>query len=357
MKTTTHIAKLLSAVVVMCASVACVNVDGYDGEQPSIVGFQTVVGLDEAARADSGVAYPTDVPFSASAYALPEEYHWDRTKAEAVEYFSGVKVEWLPALGGWVGNPAQYWPRSYWLTFFAHSPWADNNGNQITNITIDPANDATIVTDWDTSSTANKGIDLMIAEVGEGQKDRNHANTLGGVPTVFRHTLARVQMAANLASEYVINGRTYYITLRKVELRQILTRGNYSSAAGRWDSQKQPKNLVIYNYATEGTGGIVLGVNATFVGVPTLVLPQVHQEGNEGAQAEIFVEWHDSLDGAVKSATINLRQKFSNSHWGRGIHYTYYLSWEKGTPSYIEFDQPVISEDWANGGNFVLVIE
>ena len=113
MKTKTHIAKLLSAVVAMCASVACVNVDGYESEQPSLVGFQSVVGLEESESRADGVVYPTDIPFSASAYALPNDYHWDRSKANAVEYFSGVKVEYNPTLGAWVGNPAQFWPHTY----------------------------------------------------------------------------------------------------------------------------------------------------------------------------------------------------------------------------------------------------
>ena len=357
MKTKTHIAKLLSAVVAMCASVAGVNVDGYESEQPSLVGFQTVVGLEETARADGGVAYPTDVPFSASAYALPGEYHWDRSKAEAVEYFAGVKVEYNPTAGGWVGNPSQYWSHSYWLTFFAHSPWADNNGNQITNITINTANDATIVTGWDTYDSATKGIDLMIAEVGEGQKDRHQDNTLGGVPTVFRHTLSQVQVIAGLASEYVVGGRTYNITLQRVELRQIFTRGNYSSATSRWDAQSQPKTFVLYDYRNEGTDGIVLDMSANQVGEPTLLLPQAHQEGREGTQAEIFVEWYDSYNRAVESAIINLRQKFTNSYWGRGNYYTYYLTWDKGATSFIEFDKPIISADWISGGDFVIEIE
>lgn len=358
MRTKNHIAaKLLSAVATAFALVACVNVDEMGHEPQALVGFQSVVGLEENESRADGVVYPTDIPFSASAYALPNDYHWDRSKANAVEYFSGVKVEYNPTLGAWVGNPAQFWPHTYWLTFFAHSPWGDNNGNQITNITIDTATDATIVTGWDTSAEATKGIDLMIAEVGEGQKNRFHENTLGGVPTVFRHTLSRVQVIAGLASEYVVGGRTYNITLQRVELRQIFTRGNYSSATSRWDAQSQPKTIVLYDYRNEGTEGVVLDVSANQVGEPTLVLPQVHQVGQEGTQAEMYVEWHDSYSGAVESATINLRQKFTNSYWGRGNHYTYYLTWDKGATSFIEFDKPVISADWISGGDFVLEIE
>lgn len=359
LNTRAHISALLAAMALALALAGCVNF----GPEPTpqednTIGFQTVVGLPDVVRAGKQLVYPTDRPFAATAYWMPRDYFWDQSKNDlAEEYFAGVKVEWNESLGAWVANPKQRWPYTHTLTFFAHSPWADNNGNQITNITINTANDATIVTGWDTYDSATKGIDLMIAEVGEGQKDRHQDNTLGGVPTVFRHTLSQVQVIAGLASEYVVGGRTYNITLQRVELRQIFTRGNYSSATSRWDAQSQPKTIVLYDYRNEGTDGIVLDMSANQVGEPTLLLPQAHQEGREGTQAEIFVEWYDSYTRAVESAIINLRQKFTNSYWGRGNYYTYYLTWDKGATSFIEFDKPIISADWISGGDFVIEIE
>ncbi|MBR7128986.1 MAG: fimbrillin family protein [Tidjanibacter sp.] len=362
LNTRAHISALLAAMALALALVGCVNF----GPEPipqedNTIGFQTVVGLPDVVRAGEQLVYPTDRPFAATAYWMPRDYFWDQSKNDlAEEYFAGVKVEWNESLGAWVANPKQLWPYTHTLTFFAHSPWADNLGNQITNISIDIAQDATIVTDWDTASEQLKGIDLMIAEVGAGQKDRTYKNTPNGVPTVFRHVLSQVQIVAGLVSEYEEDGIQYHIHVRKVELRQLATKGSFSSATERWTrAAGESKDFVVYDYTQDAANptGIDLIVGVTKVGEKMLILPQVHLEGAEGTQAEIYVEWHDTKDNAVHNVVINLREKFTDSHWGPGQVYTYYLTWDKGAPSFIEFDKPTISADWADGGDYTITID
>ena len=348
-----HISTLLAAMAAALALVACVNI-GEEGYEEHAVGFQTVVGL--ASRADQGTTYPTDQTFAATAYALPLGSTWDTDKAQALDYFTQVEVGYDEAQGAWVASPAQWWPSTYALTFFAHSPWGDNNGNRLTQLSIDTQTNATVVSGWDTSDEALSGIDLMVADVGSSQKDRTWENTTGGVPTVFRHLLARVRVVAGMVTEYTVNGRQYHIYVRRVELRQVKTKGNYTSAQ-RWEELSAPKTILLYDYTSEGGEGLDLKVDVTEVGGDHMLLPQVHLTGGVGSEAELYVEWKDTQTGAVSSKVINLRSHIANSYWAPNTHYTYYLIWDKGDPDYIEFNAPTIAEDWANGGTYEMIIE
>lgn len=363
-KSEKYISKGLVAVAAALVLTSCVNVDdfGADNQAPT-VGFQTIVKKsDNTPRAAiEGVDYPSGVSFGAIALSVGDGQTWDANHQDANTYVNNEEVKYFasPANGypaaSWHADELLLWPKTGTLTFFAYSPYRDNSNTPLGNVNVNPATGIMTIADWDLQSAKHKNIDLMVADI---QKDRTFLNSPSGVPTIFNHTLSRVDVKAGLMSEYNDGVFTYYITLRKVAFKQIFTKGDYESVPNnRWVNLENATTLTLYDCVAEGTGGIVLDISADPVGETIFVLPQVHYEGSEGTEAEIFIEWHDSKDDAIKTFTFNLRQKFADSHWGMGNHYTYYLAWNKGAPSFIEFEKPTISADWANGGTFTLEVE
>lgn len=352
---------LVAVAMVAFANFSCVNVEefGYEA-QSRTVGFQAVVKKhDNAPRAAiEGVNYPTTVNFGAFAMWLDEGQIWANDHAAATPFIDNNEVAYntfLPAT--WTTETAYYWPDTGSLTCFAYSPYRDNSNNPLTNVSVSAATGALTINNWNLLDAKYKEIDLMLANV---QTERTFANSSSGIPTIFNHLLSRIDVKAGLASEYKEEGGpTYKITLRKVALKQVYMTGDYTTQTNRWESPRNATTIWLYNNETEGTDGLELVFGTTTnAGETTFVLPQVHLEGAEGTQAELFVEWHDSKPGeGVQSATINLREKFTDSYWGQGKHYTYILAWDRGATSYIEFDPPTISSDWVSGGSHIITIE
>lgn len=354
MKNLATILKAAALAVATLAMSSCVVNDNEPfNNEPQAIGFNAVVGpISDSRAVITDLNYPNDLPFAAFASQLGDGKTWDTNKAEAVQLIGGDAVAYQTYLPGkWTTEVAYYWPDFGSLTFFAYSPYFDAQGNKINNIAFTPTTGELKVTGWDVSAAKFKDVDLMMADV---QKDLTSDLAPSGVPVAFRHKLARVNFRAGLTSEYKEGSNTYKIFLRKVVLKNIYTKGNYSSVenSGRWTELSEPEQLVIYNNAT----GVELShLTSATIGADLLVMPQGHLNAASGAGLEIA--YFDTKTGTTQTIDIILRHKFPDSNWIINGSYTYMIMIDRGDPDYIEFNPPTVSGDWVDAGTYTLTIE
>ncbi len=349
------ILKLATVVAAMALGSCVTNMDTQAPEQQSIH-YQTVVGLADDTRAIlDGTSYPTTLPFAAFASQLGEGKTWETNKDEAPQFIDGDKVEYNTYYpGAWSTQADYYWPLKGSISFFAYSPYYDAQGNTINNIAFTHTTGELKVTGWDVSDAKYKDVDLMMADP---KYNLTEAIAASGVPTVFRHKLARVSFKAGLIQDYTLSGVTYHLYLQSVELRNVKTKGNYSSLADQWSGQSQEQTVVIYQNTS---GNMANGYDVTTdisanVG-QILTMPQVHLAADDLSQAYVYVEWYDSKDGTTGSKSINMRNAITDSHWAANNHYTYLLLWERGESKLIEFTTPTV-DTWADGGSYTITID
>ena len=194
-----------AAVVASVAFASCTKneVRTVEDNQDRQITFQAVVqkaSTKATSTFANSAAYPTDVPFGTFAYFYTTGF--DNTaktyidNAE-VKHIDGKEANVSSPVEGWTTNPAYYWPKQGYLTFYSYSPYSingddPNNPNVTCNIS-ETGNQGIAITKWDVDK--NQTVDVMIADrIDNLQNNTSNANNTGwnGVPTVFRHKLAQV---------------------------------------------------------------------------------------------------------------------------------------------------------------------
>lgn len=357
MRQLANIFKTATIAAVAMAMTACVtnNTEG-PFDEPQQIGYDAVVGLSSTAANSRAIitdlVYPNTIPFAAFATQLGDGKNWATNKDESILLINGDAVAYDTYLTGkWTTQTPYYWPDFGSVSFFAYSPWADNNGNKISNISFTCETGELKVSAWDVNDAKYKGIDLMIADP---KYDLTSVLAPSGVPTAFRHKLALVSFRAGLIGEYTEDGITYQILVRKISLKNVYTQGSYSTTtdAGRWTDLGGKEEMVIYN---DPTGLVMSHDEATSLGDNVLVMPQGHIDNASGAQLEII--YFDTKSGSETTLTISLRNKIPTSTWAINNHYSYVIMFDRGDPDYIEFAPPTISTDWSDGGSYILTVE
>lgn len=204
-----------------CAALAScvkneVRVDAPDQE----ITFQTV-------STKAGAAFDINHKFYSYAYFLEKDKTWDTDFATAKPYIDNALIAYESTPNGiyWAAAKPYYWPKHGSLTFFA---WTDDTKAPSiagADAKVSCAHDTGIkIKDY--SVTANRNKDILVAEIAKDKKSNETATGTWekGVPTVFRHALAKV--------EFKVNKRTNYpnvtFKVKKITLTKVSTRGTFT---------------------------------------------------------------------------------------------------------------------------------
>lgn len=220
-----HIFYIAAACVALASCVKNeVRVNAPDKE----ITFQTV------STKAGGAAFKTNKHFFSYAYFLEKDKTWDHDFASAKPYIDKAVITYEPGTaagkGSWVAKDNYYWPKQGKLTFFA---WTDNTIHHPTNNPAPSVTGATVTCAPKTgikienySVKDNRNKDILVAEIAK-DKTANETATgawKNGVPTVFRHALAKV--------EFKVNKRTNYpnvtFKVKKITLTKVSTRGTFT---------------------------------------------------------------------------------------------------------------------------------
>lgn len=230
-----HIFYIAAACVALASCVKNeVRVNAPDKE----ITFQTV------STKAGGAAFDTDKHFFSYAYFLGKDKTWDKNedRANAQAYIDNALITYDTPVSGksyWAAKDKYYWPKQGSLTFFA---WTDNTiHNPTSNPTPSVGTGATVSCAPDTgikienySVKDNPNKDILVAKIAKDRKSNESATGAWekGVPTVFRHALAKVEFKVNKKTNYSnVEFRVKKITLTEVSTRGTFTQG---SPAENW---------------------------------------------------------------------------------------------------------------------------
>ena len=301
----------------------------------------------------AATAYSTSDTFKSYAWYLPAGQTWEANKADAAAYFSDVTVK-FDTDNKWRGaDQSYYWPKLGSLSFWSYSPakLAETNADKIS-----VTKDGVSLTGWTVNASTNQDIDFMVADFKSDLK----ANTLTygylGVPTLFRHKLAKVTVQVSTASA---RSTTNDIKLYKVSFKNVYTKGNFTmtqptqdtKATESWSDRSTLNEIVIF----ENTAGLKLDLtaqNVTLIGTDgnakdLLAIPQVLNADSErgtGNPVTLCLEY--SINSTDHSNAERSLPEIKSQLWGIGQHITYSVVFgEENEP--IEFSGSV--GDWGTG--------
>lgn len=232
--------KHLFYIAAACVALAsCVKNEVRVNSPDKEITFQTV------STKAGGAAFDTDKHFRSYAYFLEDGKTWDVNHADAKAYIDNALITYDPGTstgeGHWVAADTYYWPKQGSLTFFA---WTDNTVHNPTNnpapsvgtgATVSCAHDTGIkITDYSVKDNLNK--DILVAEIAKDKKSNETATGTWkqGVPTVFRHALAKVEFKVNKKTNYP----NVEFRVKKITLTKVSTRGTFT----QYQSNPNPEN-------------------------------------------------------------------------------------------------------------------
>lgn len=213
-----------------CAALAsCVKNEVRVNAPDKEITFQTV-------STKAGLAFNTNHKFYSYAYFLEKGKNWDANHADAKAYIDNALIAYESTPNGiyWAAAKPYYWPKQGSLTFFA---WTDDTAAPSvgTGATVTCAHDTGIkIKDYSVMDNLNK--DILVAEIAKDKKSNETATGTWekGVPTVFRHALAKV--------EFKVNKRIAYpnveFRVKKITLTEVSTRGTFT----QYQSNPNPEN-------------------------------------------------------------------------------------------------------------------
>lgn len=211
--------------------------------------FQTV-------STKAGAAFNKGNHFISYAYFLEERKHWDTANllTDAKAYIDNANIYYHTTSRYWAAADTYYWPKQGSLTFFA---WTDDTADPKVgtgaNVSC-PPNEGIKIENYSVKDNLNK--DILVAEIAKNKK-RNKSVTGrdwdNGVPTVFRHALAKVEFMVNKKKDYKnVKFNVKSITLNGVSTKGTFTQGSPSESWG-WSNQTEPDNLSVFTGDEEVT--------------------------------------------------------------------------------------------------------
>lgn len=241
-----HIFYIAAACVALASCVKNeVRVDAPDQE----ITFQTV-------STKVGDPFNTDNHFFSYAYFLEDGKTWDANHDKAQAYIYNAEISHITPPSGtsyWAAAKPYYWPKQGSLTFFA---WTDNTPapNVGTDATVSCAHDSGIkIENYSVKDNLNK--DILIAAIAKDKK--SNASATGawekGVPTVFRHALAKVEFKVNKKKAYEnVTFKVKSITLNGVSTKGTFTQyqSNPNPENWGWNGWGVQKDLTVFSRTT-----------------------------------------------------------------------------------------------------------
>lgn len=246
-----HIFYIAAACVALASCVKNeVRVNAPDKE----ITFQTV-----STKADPN-AFDINHKFYSYAYFLEKDKFWDTANllTDAKAYIDKANIYYHPATpkGYWAAGNTYYWPKQGSLTFFA---WTDDTAAPSVGTEPDvkvscAPNTGIKIENYSVEKNPNK--DILVAEIAKDKKSNETAAGTweNGVPTVFRHALAKVEFKVNKKEAYP----NVTFKVKSITLNQVSTKGTFkqgSPAEGwKWSGQDTPDDLTVFSStSTEGT--------------------------------------------------------------------------------------------------------
>ncbi len=277
-----HIFYIAAACVALASCVKNeVRVNAPDKE----ITFQTV------STKAGGTAFETNKHFFSYAYFLEKGKTWNADHAEAKAYINNALITYdTPAAGEgyWAAADTYYWPKQGSLTFFAwtdntiHNPTSNPAPSVGTGATVTCAHDTGIkITDYSVKDNPNK--DILVAEIAKDKRSNETATGTWkqGVPTVFRHALAKVEFKVNKKiDDTKVKFRVKSITLNEVSTRGTFTQyqSNPNPEKWGWNGWDLQKDLTVFTGDKEVTATDDAGTFDILTPSETdysIVLPQV----------------------------------------------------------------------------------
>lgn len=229
---------ILLAASAMAILAGCVKNEVRVNAPDKEITFQTV------STKAGGAAFETDKHFRSYAYFLEKGKNWDDNHAEAKVYIDNALITYITPASGkgyWAAADTYYWPKQGSLTFFAwtdntiHNPTSNPAPSVGTGATVSCAHDTGIkITDYSVKDNLNK--DILVAEIAKNKKSNESATGTweNGVPTVFRHALAKVEFKVNKKTDYP----NVEFRVKKITLTKVSTRGTFT----QYQSNPNPEN-------------------------------------------------------------------------------------------------------------------
>ncbi len=242
-----HIFYIAAACVALASCVKNeVRVNAPDQE----ITFQTV-------STKTGEAFDKGHKFYSYAYFLEKGKKWDTANdlsTDAKAYIDNAQIYYDNQRGNyWAAADTYYWPKQGSLTFFA---WTDDTANPSiagadAKVSCAPTTGIKI-TNYSVKENKNKNKDILVADIAK-DKTANETKTgtwEQGVPTVFRHALAKVEFKVNKKKAYDnVTFKVKSITLNNVSTKGTFTQGSPTESWG-WSEQNTPDNLTVFSNAT-----------------------------------------------------------------------------------------------------------
>ncbi len=343
---------LLAAAALLPLAGSCAKIEKAEADSLVALGYNVAREKPRTKASD----YPTTVPFKSYAWYLPADKTWAADKADAVPYFADVTVEYQT--DKWRGaDKSYYWPRLGSLSFWSYSPASIPGASSTSGVSV--TKDGVTLTDWTVDASTHQDIDFMVADFKSDLK----ANTLTygwqGVPTLFRHKLAKVTVQASVGAADP-NDKTKpleKVIIYKVSFKQVYTKGSYTPEQAAtatseakpesWGSRSELREIVIFDKPDGYMFTDLKAQNITLDGKGLLVIPQVLNadtaRGSNGVSLYIEYSINDTRGTADR-----LLPEIKSQLWDIGKHYTYSIViGEENEP--IEFDAKV--GDWTAGGS------
>lgn len=238
-----HIFYIAAACVALASCVKNeVRVNAPDKE----ITFQTV-------STKAGTAFDTNHKFYSYAYFLKKGKTWDANHAEAEAYIDKALIahESSPSGNYWAAADTYYWPKQGSLTFFA---WTDDTAAPSVGTEPDvkvscAPNTGIKIENYSVMDNPNK--DILVAEIAKDKKSNESATGTWekGVPTVFRHALAKVEFKVNKKTNYPnVTFKVKSITLNGVSTKGTFTQGSPDETTGwKWSDWAETNNLTVFS--------------------------------------------------------------------------------------------------------------
>lgn len=250
-----HIFYIAAACVALASCVKNeVRVNAPDKE----ITFQTV-------STKAGDPFNTNKHFFSYAYFLKDGKTWDANHNEAQAYIYNAEISHHGGpntnVSFWAAAKPYYWPKQGSLTFFA---WTDNTPAP----SVGTGQDVKVTCAHDTgikienySVKENKNKDILVAEIAKDKKNNESATGTWeqGVPTVFRHALAKVEFYVNKKEAYPnVTLKVKSITLNNVSTKGTFIQGS-PTEGWEWSGQDTPDDLTVFSSPT----GMIVTETAT----------------------------------------------------------------------------------------------
>lgn len=369
MKRMSHIAPtivtaVISAAALLPALTGCVKVEQ---REPSVsetaIAYSVVQTLTKAAG-----EYDHSVPFVSYGWHLEEGKTWAANRLDdpinpLIPYIDGAEISY-DAAGSMVQGisyPADswhdfynlhYWPGSGSLTFVSYSPSniataTADSGNPSDNspyITVDNIY-GVVLHNWNITRPECSGVDFLVSNVAADLKANALTYGRNGVPTAFRHKLAKVSVLAN-TDEPKEGAEPVVFTIKEIVLRNVYCQGDFSQPIWVSASLADMRDITLYS----NESGFVINEDLTLIGNEMFMIPQslidrnFSDDVNDEVQISIRYSRSDD-DGGDRYFDCLLSTEAHSVVWEMGKDIKYLVTFGQSERP-IDFDPDV--DDWTD---------